>query len=263
MAYRPKFTVTQRLSAHLAGIAATRRKFLRAERQPSSDCFPKAQRQGRVQDIGWSLGTEGKQPFTLERIRALANGEDFPVITESRGKDVLQYFAMRYRRETTSVEGNWTHRDVLRLHKLVASGEGMDQGFAGRYRSIGVRTRGLVPPAPGDVPRLMFELLEWWNTKARTLPTVLTSAILHYRISDIHPCADGNGRLARALALWELYRGGFGRYPTLSLNGPYWGTRRQYYAALRAVSRRGEDLTSWLEYSAQRLKLELRKGLRS
>src|SRR5258708_39811018 len=110
---------------------------------------------------------------------------------------------MRYRCESLSGQGNWTPKEVLELHKVVMAGEGMDQGRAGEYRSISVRARRFVPPPPGEVPQLMLELLEWWNTKARRLPAVITSAVLHYRISDIHPFSDGNGRFARALALWQ------------------------------------------------------------
>jgi Fic family protein len=185
----------------------------------------------------------------------MANGEDFPVVTESREQNVLDFYAMRHHRESVSGQRSWTHKEVLQLHKLVTAGEGMDQGRAGEYRSISVRARRFVPPPPCEVPLLMLELLEWWNTKARRLPAVITSAVLHYRISDIHPFSDGNGRFARALALWHLYRNGFGNL--LSLNGHYWGKRRQYNAALRVVSHRGEDLTRWLEYSAGRLKQEL------
>jgi len=244
--YRPKFTITPHLSAQIANIDATREKFpsLEGQMAPSRDLHNRLPTSGR------------RKLFTLERALAMANGEDFPVVTESREQDVLDYYSMRYRCESLSGQGNWTPKEVLELHKVVMAGEGMDQGRAGEYRSISVRARRFVPPPPGEVPQLMLELLEWWNTKARRLPAVITSAVLHYRISDIHPFSDGNGRFARALALWQLYRNGFG-HNLLSLHGHYWGKRRQYHAALRAVSRQGEDLSSWLEYSAERLKQEL------
>jgi hypothetical protein len=246
MGYRPKFTITQHLSAQLANIEATREEFPSFEGQMAP-----------YRDLQDRLRTPGHHKlFTLERVLSMANGEDFPVVTESRERDVLDYYAMRYSCESLSGQANWTPKEVLELHKVVTAGEGMDQGRAGEYRSISVRARRFVPPPPGEVPQLMLELLEWWNTKARRLPAVITSAVLHYRISDIHPFSDGNGRFARALALWQLYRNGFW-HRLLSLNGHYWGKRRQYHAALRAVSRQGEDLTSWLEYSAERLKQEL------
>ncbi len=246
MGYRPKFTITPHLSEQIADIEATREKFPSLESQiaPYRDLQTRPRKAGQ------------HKLFTLERVLGMANGEDFPVVTESREQDVLDYYAMRRRCESLSAEGNWTHKEVLQLHKVVTAGEGMDYGRAGEYRSISVRAGGFVPPPPGEVPQLMLELLDWWNTKAHRLPAVITSAVLHYRISDIHPFSDGNGRFARALALWQLYRNGFG-HNLLSLNGHYWGKRRHYYAALRAVIRQREDLTSWLEYSAEQLKREL------
>jgi Fic family protein len=133
----------------------------------------------------------------------------------------------------------------------------MDQGQAGTYRTIGVRVGNHQPPHPDDVSPLMFELLEWWNTRAPELSPILTSAILHYRFEDIHPFADGNGRTGRALALWELYRRGFDSHHIFSVDEYYWRDRPAYYAALEQVRLAGNDLSHWLEYSAEGLKQTL------
>lgn len=133
----------------------------------------------------------------------------------------------------------------------------MDQGQAGTYRTIGVRVGNHLPPHPDDVSPLMFELLEWWNTRAPELSPILTSAILHYRFEDIHPFADGNGRTGRALALWELYRRGFDSHHIFSVDEYYWRDRPAYYAALEQVRLAGNDLSRWLEYSAEGLKQTL------
>ncbi|HEY5388230.1 MAG TPA: Fic family protein, partial [Thermoleophilia bacterium] len=129
----------------------------------------------------------------------------------------------------------------------------MDQGEAGRYRTIQVQVGGYLPPAPGDVSGLMFELLDWWNRAADDLSPVLSSAVLHYRFEAIHPFADGNGRAGRALALWDLYRRGFDTHHIFSVDEFYWEDRPRYYAALQAVRGEGDDLTSWLEYCAEGL----------
>jgi Fic family protein len=105
----------------------------------------------------------------------------------------------------------------------------------------------------------MFELLEWWNTRAPELSPILTSAILHYRFEDIHPFADGNGRTGRALALWELYRRGFDSHHLFSVDEYYWEDRPAYYAALEQVRLAGEELSRWLEYSALGLKQTLER----
>jgi Fic family protein len=129
----------------------------------------------------------------------------------------------------------------------------MDQGEAGRYRTIQVRVGRHYPPAAADVSGLMFELLEWWNKKAPELSPALSSSILHYQFEWIHPFADGNGRAGRALALWELYRRGFDSHHIFSVDEYYWEDRPAYYRALDAVRDDGGDLTGWLEYCAQGL----------
>jgi Fic family protein len=158
--------------------------------------------------------------------------------------------------EKQAAEKRIAPEDVLRLHRIVA-GEVMDQGDAGRYRAMRVRVGEYVPPSPGEVPRLMQELLDWWSNEAAALSPVLSSAVLHYRFEAIHPFADGNGRTGRALALWELYRRGFDTHHIFSVDEFYWEDRPRYYAALQAVQREGEDLSSWLEYCAEGLQQTL------
>jgi Fic family protein len=150
------------------------------------------------------------------------------------------------------------HSDVLELHRILLQGV-MDQGEAGCYRTIGVRVGRYVPPAPAEVSGLMFELLEWWNTASGGLSPVLSSAILHYRFEAIHPFADGNGRLGRALALWELYRRGFDTHHIFSVDEYYREDRPRYYAALEAAREEGDDLTGWLEYCAEGLRHTLER----
>ena len=75
----------------------------------------------------------------------------------------------------------------------------------------------------------------------------------------LHPFADGNGRAGRALALWELYRRGFDSHHIFSVDEYYWEDRPGYYAALDAVRLAGEDLSGWLEYSAEGLRQTLER----
>ena len=135
----------------------------------------------------------------------------------------------------------------------------MDQGRAGRYRTINVRVGRHVPPPPEMVSGLMRELLDWWNGPGGEWSPVLSSAILHHHFEDIHPFADGNGRAGRMLALWELYRRGFDTHHIFSVDEFYWEDRPRYYTELDAVRQRDGDLTSWLEYAAEGLLVTLEK----
>jgi Fic family protein len=131
----------------------------------------------------------------------------------------------------------------------------MDQGTAGKYRTIRVKVGSYVAPRPERVQPMMSELLEWWNKQE--ISPILSSAIVHYQFETIHPFADGNGRTGRMLSLWELYRRGFDNHHIFSIDEFYWDDRPRYYAALEKVEDENDDLTSWLEYSAEGLRITL------
>jgi Fic family protein len=210
--------------------------------------IPALQKDARTRNGHASTAIEGN-PLTLKQVRALEEGRELAVADQRSGREVLNYFAgLRYV-EKHARKKRIRHEDIFRLHRLLAETV-MDQGGAGRYRVIAVRVGRHVPPPAADVSGLMFELLEWWNTKSTELSPVLSSAVLHYQFEHIHPFADGNGRTGRALGLWELYRRGFDSHHIFSVDEYYWEDRPGYYRALDAVRLAGQDLSSWLEYCA-------------
>ena len=254
MSYAPHFTITPTLLARVEGIAALRERIQGAAVQVA--WIPALQKDTRARNAHSSTAIEGN-PLTLEEVRAVEAGEELTVPARIR-REVVNYFAALRHVEKQAAKKRLTHDDVLRLHAIMA-GEVMDQGEAGRYRSMRVRVGSYLPPPPEEVSGLMFEFLEWWNTDAPKLSPVLSSAIVHYRFEAIHPFADGNGRTGRALALWELYRRGFDTHHVFSVDEFYWEDRPRYYAALQAVREEGDDLTSWLEYSAEGLQQTLER----
>jgi Fic family protein len=255
MGYQPRLTITAALLARVEAIAALRERIQGAAVQVA--WIPALQKDTRARNAHSSTAIEGN-PLTLEQVRAVEAGEALPVPARSR-REVVNYFAALRHIEKQAAKKRLAHEDVLRLHGIVA-GEVMDQGEAGRYRTLRVRVGTYVPPPPEQVSGLMLEFLEWWNDDAPVLSPVLSSAIVHYRFEAIHPFADGNGRTGRALALWELYRRGFDSHHIFSVDEFYWEDRRRYYAALQAVRRQADDLTSWLEYSAEGLQQTLERA---
>lgn len=255
MPYQPIFTITARVIAVIEEIAALREKILAATIQVP--WIPALQRDTRVRNTHSSTAIEGN-PLTLEQVRALEEGRSLSAVTDRSRREVLNYFAGLRFVEKRAHKKVITHGDVLKLHAVIGS-EVMDQGRAGRYRDILVRVGHYLPPAPAMVSGLMSELLGWWNKEANKWSPVLTSGIIHHRFEDIHPFADGNGRTGRTLALWELYRRGFDTHHIFSVDEFYWEDRPRYYEALDAVRKKGGDLTSWLEYTAEGLHLTLEK----
>ncbi len=255
MAYEPQFTVTNHLVQLLEEIAVFREKIMAATVQVP--WIPALQKDARARNTYSSTAIEGN-PLTLEEVRILEEGQKLPSATERSKREVLNYFAALRHVEKHSSKKIFNHEDVFQLHHIIAA-DVMDQGKTGGYRTIQVRVGNHLPPPPAQVSPLMRELLEWWNQKSSKLSPVISSAILHYRFEDIHPFADGNGRTGRMLALWELYRRGFDTHHIFSVDEVYWEKRQLYYQHLDLVRKEGNDLTSWLEYSAEALHLTLER----
>jgi Fic family protein len=255
VSYQPGFTVTPELLRRVEQIAALRERILTATVEVP--WIPALQKDTRTRNTHSSTAIEGN-PLTLEQVRAVEAGEEVPAVAARAKREVLNYFAGLRFVERNASKDSLAHDEVLQLHKIIAE-EVMDQGTAGRYRTIHVRIGRYLPPPPEDVSGLMFELLTWWNQESAKLSPVLSSAILHCRFEAIHPFADGIGRTGRALALWELYRRGFDTHHIFSVDEFYWEDRPRYYAALDSVRQEGDDLTRWLEYAAEGLQLTLER----
>ena len=102
-----------------------------------------------------------------------------------------------------------TEHNIRQIHALVL--KGIDEEEAGRYRRGQVRISGsaYVPPEPSAVPGLMHDFGQWLNGEAQQLSPVERAALAHFRLVDIHPFVDGNGRSARLLMNLILVREGY------------------------------------------------------
>ncbi len=255
MAYQPNFTITPQLLGLIEKIAALREKVLSATVQVA--WIPALQKDTRVRNTHSSTAIEGN-PLTLEQVRAIEEGKSLTAATERAQREVLNYLAGLRFIEKRARKKLISHDDVLKLHAIIGK-EVLEQGKAGRYREIPVKVGRYIPPPPEQVSGLVSELLDWWHCKAGEWSPVVASALIHYRFEEIHPFADGNGRAGRTLALWELYRRGFDTHHIFSVDEYYWQNRPRYYEALEVVRQQGGDLTSWLVYAAEGLRVTLEK----
>ena len=255
MAYSPGFTITPLLLSSVEQVAALRERILAAAVQVP--WIPALQKDTRIRNAHSSTAIEGN-PLTLEQVRAIEEGREVPATAQRARREVANYFAGLRFMEKNSQLSVITHKEVLKLHRILA-GEVMDQGSAGQYRTIRVRVGSYVAPPPERVEPMMSDLLAWWNKHAPKISPILSSAIVHHQFEIIHPFADGNGRAGRMLSLWELYRRGFDNHHIFSIDEFYWEDRSGYYAALENVGEEEGDLTSWLEYSAEGLRVTLER----
>ncbi len=255
MAFQPVFSITPRLLRELERIAELRARIASATIQVS--WIPQLQKDSRQRGAHASTAIEGN-PLTLPEVQALESGAELPTRSERSRREVLNYFAALRHVEKQAKKKIIAHEDILKLHGLLAA-KVMDQGEAGRYRTIQVRVGRHVAPPSEMVSGLMRELLDWWNKQSAEWSPVITSAVLHHQFEEIHPFADGNGRAGRMLALWELYRRGFDTHHIFSVDEFYWKDRPRYYASLAAVNQAEGNLTGWLEYTAEGLRVTLER----
>jgi len=102
-------------------------------------------------------------------------------------------------------------------------------------------------PEAGRLPREMARFLDWFET-ARGIDHVLKSGIAHFWFVTIHPFADGNGRIGRAIADMALTRADGTRERFYSMSAQIEAERQDYYGMLEHSQKGGLDITRWLEW---------------
>jgi Fic family protein len=93
----------------------------------------------------------------------------------------------------------------------------------------------------------MGRFLAWANEADRT-DAVLRAALAHLWFVTIHPFDDGNGRIARAIADWQLARSESSAQRFYSMSAQIRHERNDYYDILGRTQKGTLDVTPWLEW---------------
>ena len=120
--------------------------------------------------------------------------------------------------------------DILKLHELVL--HGIEEDFAGRLRTSGVRISGanFIPPNALKVSQFLEELIAFVNDNPLQLNDIELVTIFHHKFVWIHPFFDGNGRTVRLVMNLILMSKGFPPAIILSVD------RKKYYDALNQAN---------------------------
>jgi Fic family protein len=102
-------------------------------------------------------------------------------------------------------------------------------------------------PAAGRLDAEMKSFLEWFNAEDNTDP-IIKAALAHLWFVTIHPFADGNGRIARAIADLSLARSEDSSQRFYSMSAQIRLERKAYYDMLEATQKGELDITPWLEW---------------
>lgn len=145
-----------------------------------------------------------------------------------------------------------TPSNILAVHRTMLR-FGVDELIAGKWRDkqgwVGGQVpthAAYVPPPHGEVPRLMKDLCAFMN---RTdLPALAQAAIAHAQFENIHPFADGNGRVGRCLIHTVLRRRGLTPNYIPPVSAILAARRNHYFGGLEDF--RGDGLYRWLDFFA-------------
>ena len=99
--------------------------------------------------------------------------------------------------------------------------------------------------SPTDTPILMQELIQWYRDEETALGPTTLAAILHYKFVRIHPFDDGNGRVARLLMNYVLFKNGL---PPVIIKST---DKQNYLSALRWADT--GDYESLITYIAEQV----------
>jgi Fic family protein len=110
-----------------------------------------------------------------------------------------------------------------------------------------------VPPPPAEVPRLMTDLAEYISGGVHA--PLVQAALVHAQFETIHPFADGNGRVGRALIHTVLTRRGLTPAAVLPISLVLLTRSQEYVTGLTSYRYHGEagspaalaGINGWLE----------------
>ncbi len=260
--YKPKFAISQHLSKLIDEISALRERIISSSLQTAWK--PALQKEMEIKSAMGSSAIEG-YVLSLPEVTALASGSNLDRKLNLTERAVVNYIsALRYLSKNSDKK-SITTADICKLHKIIGEGA-VEHGAAGVYRGIQnyvVNISGGViytPPAAAKVPGLMVEFADWINDEAALNLPVISSGIIHYRFVEIHPFADGNGRVARALGTWELLRRKFDTLHIFAIDDIIYEHKKSYYSALNSVQKENGDLTLWLEFYLEIVAESLDRG---
>jgi len=257
--FKPNFQYTDKIVNNLVQIAVAREVILNSPLIPKWEVT--LRREAIIRSAHSSTSIEGNR-LSLEQVTDLAHGREVMAARKDK-QEVLNYLKVLEDIGKLAEGKKIIAPDILNIHKMVTQETLENPKDCGVYRNryvvVANRLTGEVifrPPSNEDVPKLVNDLVEWLNSSdAKELDPVIEAGIAHYEFVRIHPFVDGNGRTARVLATLILYLRGFDTKQFFCLDDYYDSDRQAYYRALQNVDEKTLDLTNWLEYFVEGVKI--------
>lgn len=106
------------------------------------------------------------------------------------------------------------------------------------------------PDASGIIERLEA-LCAWVNEPHKDLHPLVKGCALHFALGFEHPFRDGNGRIARALFYWFMFKSGYMSFLHISISERILVAPQKYGQSYVHTETDEMDLTYFLDYQAR------------
>jgi len=244
----PPFEITNTIIDLVVEIAELTGK-LKSIHQLSAN--PMLRRTNRIRTIHGSLAIE-QNTLSLEQVTAVLNGKHVlaPPKDIAEVKNAYEIYERLDELDPYSVD------DLLAAHGIMTRGLVEESGYF-RSRPVAVvDQQGNIlhfGTLPDYVPGLTKDLLEW--TKNSQVHMLIRSCVFHYELEQIHPFADGNGRIGR---LWHtlLLSKWHSAFAWLPVESMIHANQRAYYDAINASNAAGSS-TAFIEFMLSVIKASL------
>ena len=101
-------------------------------------------------------------------------------------------------------------------------------------------------PSASEIKSLMQAFSSWLQTT--DIEPLIIAGIAQFWILSIHPFADGNGVIARALSQFYLGKSEYGLAVYYSVSKKLFDNKAIYFKELNAAQQGSSDITAWLEW---------------
>lgn len=257
MSYFPQFTITNEILSSIVKVEVARDLITNSPLVPYWE--RQFQNQAVVRTVFHSTALEGNK-LTYAQTEDIIKGQS---VQTPRVRDAREIVNYRKAIGILSVaeEKQLTIGLIFKIHTVLGTGVLPDK-YLGSFRKknaviMSSLTGDVVfdPPPASEVETEMDDLIEWENNNSSTIHPLIKAGIIHYELVRIHPFADLNGRTARLMATWSLYRDAFDINKYFSLEEYYDQNPKAYYNALDSAN--DGDLTGWLNYFCRGVAEEL------
>jgi Fic family protein len=228
-----------------------------------------------IESIGSSTRIEGSKLSDREVERLLSNLQ-INTFTTRDEQEVAGYAEVMELVFSAWQNITLTENHIKQLHRDLLTYSEKDAWHRGNYKTTSNNVMafdengkqlGVVfaTATPFDTPRLMTELVTWFNAERETarLHPLLLIGIWVVVFLEIHPFQDGNGRLSRVLTTMLLLQAGYAYVPYSSMESVIEQSKEAYYLALRQTQ--GSIRTSepnwqpWLVFFLRALAEQVRR----